>query len=117
MDPDEFFSGEGMSFENFLSRLYRLKEFDKEVHRVIMKSKKPLRCEMVKKKVDRDTVAVYRSLQKLVKAGLCIKDRKPLKAGGHFMEYSGVSYDDARDPLMEKMDLWYKECKSIIENR
>jgi hypothetical protein len=33
------------------------------------------------------------------------------------MEYSGISYDDARDPLLEKMDQWYKECKTIIENR
>jgi predicted transcriptional regulator len=117
MDPDDFFGEENMSFEDFLAKLYNLKDFDKEVHRVILKSKKPQRCEMVKKKLDRDTVAVYRSLQKLVRAGLCQKDRKPLKAGGHYMEYSGISYDDARDPLLEKMDQWYKECKTIIENR
>ena len=117
MNPDDFFKQENMSFEDFLSKLYHLKDFDKEVHRVILKTKRPQRCEMVKKKVNRDTVAVYRSLQKLVKAGLCQKDRRPLKAGGHYMEYSGISYEDARDTLLEKINKWYKECKTIIENR
>jgi len=117
MDPEDFFKEEGMSFETFVSKLYNLREFDKQVYVVLLKSKKPMRCEMVKKKVDRDTVAVYRALQKLTKAGLCQKDRRPLKSGGHYMEYSAISHDDAREPLQEKLDLWYKECKMIIDNR
>ena len=117
MDPDDFFKDTEMTFEDFINRLYNIKEFDQKVHSVLMRSKKPLRCEMIKKKLDRDTVAVYRSLQKLARAGLCQKDRRPLKSGGHYMEYSGISYDDARDPLLEKVNVWHKQTKKIIDNR
>ncbi len=118
MDPDKFFQNkDSLTFEEFVSQLYNLKEFDKKVHVVLQRSKKPQRCEMIKKKMDRDTVAVYRSLQKLVNAGLCLKERRPLKSGGHYMEYSGISYDDARDPLLDKINMWHKDCKKIIENR
>ena len=51
MDPDDFFKDTEMTFEDFINRLYNIKEFDQKVHSVLMRSKKPLRCEMIKKKL------------------------------------------------------------------
>ena len=117
MDPEEFFKEEDMSFEKFMSKLYNLKEFDKRVYFVLLKSKKPLRCEEVRAKLDRDEVAVYRSLQKLTKASLCKKERIPLSTGGHYMQYSSISYDDARPMMNEKVRSWYKQTMGIIEKK
>jgi predicted transcriptional regulator len=117
MDPEDFFKEPDMSFERFLSKLYKIREFDKRVYFVLLKAKKPVRCEEVNAKLDRDQVAVYRSLQKLVKAGICKKVRLPLEEGGHFMQYSAISYDDARAQLLDKVKTWYKMSCTIIENR
>jgi len=82
-----------------------------------LRAKKPLLCKEVESRSKTETVKVYRSLQKLVRAGLCNKIRKPLKGGGHFMVYEAVSYDNARESLEAKVNQWYKTTKNIISNR
>jgi len=116
MDPDTLFK-EDLTFEMFLEKVYKLKDFDKQVHFTLLQAKKPMRCEQVNKKMKTDTVKVYRSLQKLTKAGLVEKTKMSIARGGHYMIYEGVEYDDSRDVVLEKVEEWYKTTKRIIENR
>jgi len=75
MDPDTLFK-EDLTFEMFLEKVYKLKDFDKQVHFTLLQAKKPMRCEQVNKKMKTDTVKVYRSLQKLTKAAWCCERLK-----------------------------------------
>jgi predicted transcriptional regulator len=42
------------------------------------------------KEVDRDRTTTFRSLQKLVSLGLCVKETKTIKEGGYYHVYSAV---------------------------
>jgi len=117
VNPDDFFSDKDMSFEEMLSKMYRIKDFDLQIHQALLSFKKPEKCSKVQIEVENQTVAVYRSLQKLTKAGLCKKEKRLLKGGGHYMVYSHISFHNARDTLLEKLDLWYETAKKITENR
>jgi predicted transcriptional regulator len=44
----------------------------------------------VSKEVDRDRSTTFRSLQKLVSLGLCVKETKTIKEGGYYHVYSPV---------------------------
>lgn len=117
MDPDEFFANKEMTFEEMLSKMYRIKDFDIQVHQALLGFKKPVKCGKVQDELENETVAVYRSLQKLTKAGLCKKEKRLLKGGGHYMVYSHISFHNARDSLLDKMEHWYEQAKRIAENR
>lgn len=44
----------------------------------------------ISKEVDRDRSTTFRSLQKLVTLGLCVKETKTIKEGGYYHVYSPV---------------------------
>ena len=46
--------------------------------------------ENIVKEVDRDKSTVFRSLQKIVVLGICIKETKTIKEGGYFHVYSAI---------------------------
>ena len=46
--------------------------------------------DQISKEADRDRSTTFRSLQKLVGLGLCIKDTKTIKEGGYYHVYSVV---------------------------
>jgi predicted transcriptional regulator len=47
----------------------------------------------VSKEADRDRSTTFRSLQKLVSLGLCVKETKTIKDGGYFHVYSVVDME------------------------
>ena len=55
-----------------------------------MKSKKPVILEDIAKKINRDKSNVFKSVQKLVSSGICIKESRTIKGGGYYHVYSAV---------------------------
>ena len=53
-------------------------------------------CTEVSKETDRDRSTTFRSLQKLVGLGLCVKETKTIKEGGYFHVYSVVDMETFR---------------------
>ena len=47
----------------------------------------------ISKEVDRDRTTTFRSLQKLVSLGLCVKETKTIKEGGYYHVYSAVDME------------------------
>jgi predicted transcriptional regulator len=54
------------------------------------KNDRPMTLDEVSKEVDRDRSTTFRSLQKLVTLGLCVKETKTIKEGGYYHVYSPV---------------------------
>ena len=70
--------------------LYDLSPLDADLFFMLMKSKKPLILEDLAKKINRDKSNVFRSAQKLVSSGICIKETRTIKDGGYYHLYSAV---------------------------
>jgi predicted transcriptional regulator len=70
--------------------LYDLSPLDADLFFTLMKNKKPMILEELAKKIKRDKSNVFRSVQKLVNSGICIKETRTLKDGGYYHVYSAV---------------------------
>ncbi len=70
--------------------LYDLSPLDLDLLFTLIKYKKPMTLEELSTKADRDKSTTFRSLQKLVGLGICIKETKTLKEGGYYHIYSAI---------------------------
>jgi predicted transcriptional regulator len=91
--------------------LYDLSALDADLFFMLMKGKKPLTLEDLAKKTNRDKSNIFRSVQKLVNAGICIKETRTLRDGGYYHVYSAV---DTKTFKMET-EKRVKELKSSFD--
>ena len=73
--------------------LYDLSPLDLDLLFIMIKEAKPLTLEELSNKADRDKSTVFRSVQKLVSAGICIKETRTIREGGYYHEYSAVDME------------------------
>jgi predicted transcriptional regulator len=73
-------------------QLYDLSPLDLDILFMLIsrKNDEPMTLDEVSKETDRDKSTTFRSLQKLVTLGLCIKETKTIKEGGYYHVYSVV---------------------------
>src|ERR671939_40269 len=70
--------------------LYDLSPLDLDLLFVLIKRERPTTLEELVNEADRDKSTVFRSLQKLVGLGICVKETRTLKEGGYFHVYSAI---------------------------
>jgi len=70
--------------------IYDLSPLDLDILFFLIKNKKAMTLEGIVKEVDRDKSTVFRSLQKLVGLGVCVKETKTIKEGGYYHVYSAI---------------------------
>jgi predicted transcriptional regulator len=73
--------------------LYDLSPSELDLLFIMIKEAKPLTLEELSNKADRDKSTVFRSVQKLVSAGICIKETRTIKEGGYYHIYSAVDME------------------------
>jgi predicted transcriptional regulator len=76
--------------------LYDLSPLDLDLLFIMIKEAKPLTLEELSNKADRDKSTVFRSVQKLVSAGICIKETRTIREGGYYHVYSAVDMETFR---------------------
>src|SRR5215203_5806790 len=76
--------------------LYDLSPLDLDLLFLLIKRDKPVTLEELVKQADRDKSTVFRSMQKLVGLGICVKETKTIKEGGYFHVYSVVDMETFR---------------------
>ena len=70
--------------------LYDLSPLDLDILFLLIKEKKPMTLEQISTIADRDKSTTFRSLQKLVSLGICVKETRTLKEGGYYHLYSAI---------------------------
>jgi predicted transcriptional regulator len=76
--------------------LYDLSPLDLDLLFIMIKEAKPLTLEELSNMADRDKSTIFRSVQKLVSAGICIKETRTIKEGGYYHVYSAVDMETFR---------------------
>ena len=76
-------------------QLYDLSPLDLDILFMLISKKNegPMTLEEVSKMTNRDRSTTFRSLQKLVTLGLCMKETKTIKEGGYYHVYSIVDME------------------------
>jgi predicted transcriptional regulator len=77
-------------------QLYDLSPLDLDILFMLISKKNDgpmMTLDEVSKEADRDRSTTFRSLQKLVTLGLCVKETKTIKEGGYYHVYSVVDME------------------------
>ena len=103
--------------------LYDLSPLDLDLLFIMIKEAKPLTLEQLSNKADRDKSTVFRSVQKLVSAGICIKETRTIREGGYYHVYSAVDMETFRaetemrvKELQKSLDRLMKKFESDMHN-
>ena len=100
--------------KDIMKRILNLKDADIQIYRELVKVRSA-RVSEISKMVGKDRTTVQRSLNRLVKAGLCSKERKVLDGGGYFYIYVMKKPEDIRSILEDCLERWYAKLKERIK--
>ncbi len=103
-----------LSCENVLECFYGINESDVEIYRILLTEgeKKIEEISLIAGKSENTT---YKSLQKLMLAGIVIREKRLIRGGGYYYTYKAVSPDDVADEMKRTLDSWYKRVVETIE--
>jgi predicted transcriptional regulator len=79
------------------------------------KNEEPRTLDQVSKETDRDRSTTFRSLQKLVGLGLCVKETKTIKEGGYFHVYSVVDMETFRAETERRVEDLQKSLDRLLK--
>ena len=99
-------------------QLYDLSPLDLDILFKLISKKnddKPMTLDDVSKEADRDRSTTFRSLQKLVSLGLCVKETKTIKDGGYFHVYSVVDVETFKKETERKVKDLQKSLDRLLK--
>jgi predicted transcriptional regulator len=103
--------------------LYDLSPLELDLLFIMIKEAKPLTLEELSNKADRDKSTVFRSVQKLVSAGICIKETRTIREGGYYHVYSAVDIETFKaetqmrvNDLQKSLDRLMRKFESDMHN-
>ena len=79
--------------KDLFTYLYDLSPLELDLLLILNRTNKALTLDQLSQESDRDRTTVFRSLQKLVKAGICNKESKTMKDGGYYHVYSAIDIE------------------------
>src|SRR5918995_5491503 len=79
--------------KNLLECLFNLSSSDLDILVILLRSKEPLTLEVISRQLRKDKGTIFRSLQKLVSIGFCVKESRNLRNGGQYHTYRATSID------------------------
>jgi predicted transcriptional regulator len=79
--------------KDLFTYLYDLSPLELDLLLILNRTNEALTLDQLSQESDRDRTTVFRSLQKLVKAGICNKESKTMKDGGYYHVYSAIDIE------------------------
>ena len=98
-------------------QLYDLSPLDLDILFMLISKKndEPMTLDQISKESDRDRSTTFRSLQKLVTLGLCIKETKTIKEGGYYHVYSVVDMETFKMETERKVRDLQKSLERLLK--
>ena len=93
--------------------IFNLNELDIKVYKELTKEEN-IRADELAEILKKERSTVYRSLQKLTKCGICIKQIKNLEKGGYFHTYSCSGKLEIKRAAEECLEEWYQSIKKML---
>ncbi len=103
-----------LSCDNVLECFYGINESDVEVYRILL-SGGPKKIEEISSIAGKSENTTYKSLQKLMMAGIVIREKRLIKGGGYYYTYRAVNPDQVANEMREILENWYRKVVDTIE--
>lgn len=104
-----------MDCEGLLECFHGLKELDKRCFHVLVDETEPLTIDDIAECVDRERSTVYRSVQRLLSAGLIQKEQVNYDQGGYYHVYKPTDPTVIREDMQRLLNDWYAEIGQLIQ--
>lgn len=103
-----------MQCEGLLECVHGLKDLDRECYRVLVKTGEPLDVDEVSEEVDRERSTVYRSIQRLMRAGFVRKEQVNYDEGGYYYVYYPADVEEVTEEMRRMLNEWYATMGQLI---
>ncbi|MCD6236887.1 MAG: hypothetical protein DRN09_03805 [Thermoplasmata archaeon] len=100
---------------DLLKMIFSLNDSDIKTYKYAL-SLGETRADELAERLNKDRATVYRSLEKLVKSGLCQKKKMILKGGGSYYLYRCMDPEYIKNHLEHCIEEWYRSMKEILNN-
>jgi len=104
-----------MECEGLLECVHGLKKLDRDCYRVLIDAQDALTVDDVSEHVDRERSTTYRSVQRLMQAGLVQKEQVNYDDGGYCHVYRPVAVDEVADEMRRTLNDWYAKMGQLIQ--
>jgi len=101
--------------ESLLDCVHGLKDIDQRSFRELAESDEPLTVDDVAAAVDRERSTAYRSIQRLLEAGLIQKEQVNYDQGSYYHVYSPTHPDEIANDMQRTLNDWYAEMGQLIQ--
>jgi predicted transcriptional regulator len=103
-----------MQCESLLECFHGLTELDREVFQTVVESEEPLTVDAIGEAVDRERSTAYRSVQRLLEAGLLQKEQVNYDDGGYYHVFRVTPADQIVDDMQRLLNDWYAQMGQLI---
>jgi predicted transcriptional regulator len=104
-----------MECEGLLECFHGLKDLDRQVFQVLVDADERLTVDEIADHVDRERSTAYRSVQRLLQAGLVQKEQVNYEQGGYYHVYLPVSAEEVTEDMQRMLNDWYAKMGQLIQ--
>jgi len=103
-----------MECEGLLECVHGLKGLDRDCYEVIVRSDGDLTVDEIADEVGRERSTAYRSVQRLLDAGLVQKEQINYDDGGYYHVYEAAPAGAVTDDMERLLDNWYAKMSELV---
>lgn len=103
-----------LACEDLLECIHGLTELDRACFGVLADADEALTIDEIAARVDRERSTAYRSVHRLLDAGLLEKDQVNYEQGGYYHVYRPVDPDAVADEMAALVDRWHDRMTDLI---
>ncbi|MFW6002884.1 MAG: helix-turn-helix domain-containing protein [Halanaeroarchaeum sp.] len=100
--------------DDLLECLYELNDLDRECFRLLSEADERLTIDEIAERVDRERSTAYRSIQRLLDAGLVQKEQINYDQGGYYHVYTISNPVSIADTMQGQLNDWYAQIGYLI---
>lgn len=105
---------EDMACEDLLECIHGLKRLDRRCYRTLVSADEPMTVDAVAEVIDRERSTAYRSIQRLLEAGLIEQRQETHDDGGYHHAYVPADPDLVADRMQRLLNDWYAHLGQLI---
>lgn len=100
--------------EHLLECFHGLNDLDRDVFELLVAADGPMTVDEVAAEIDRERTSAYRSVQRLVEAGVVVQRKRSFDSGSYCHVFAPADPDEVADEMRRLLNDWYATMGQLI---
>lgn len=106
--------GRDLECESLLDCFHGLNDLDRQVFQLLVEADGPRTVDEIAAEIDRERTTAYRSLQRLLNAGIIDQEQRSFDSGSYYHVFSPADPDQVADEMQRLLNDWYATMGQLI---